>query len=78
MTHTCRECNRTFTSELEYELHRDTCSADRLICRECGEKFAERLATTDGWHYECPNDDCDATGLDEDLYSVDAVRTATR
>jgi DNA-directed RNA polymerase subunit RPC12/RpoP len=73
MTHRCRNCKRTFGSRLEYELHRDNCTADQLLCEKCGEKFAERTATTDGWHYSCPNDDCDADGIGEDLHKVDEV-----
>jgi hypothetical protein len=63
--HSCRNCGRTFASELKYELHRDTCGEDELLCRECGERFGERRATEDGWHYRCPNEDCDAEGLGE-------------
>lgn len=78
MTRICRECKRTFASELELELHRDKCSADQLFCGQCGEKFPERTATTDGWHYRCPDEDCDGKGLGEDLHRVDEVRIATR
>jgi hypothetical protein len=74
MTHTCRDCKRTFSSELELELHRDTCSEGQLICDACGERFAERAATTDGWHYRCPNEDCDGTGIGEDIHKVQDVR----
>ncbi|MES3516158.1 MAG: transcriptional regulator [Natronomonas sp.] len=70
MTYTCRNCKQTFSSELQYELHRDTCSAEAMICEVCGEQFAERRATTDGWHYACPNEDCGGEGLGEDLHSV--------
>ncbi|MUV86522.1 transcriptional regulator [Natronomonas sp. CBA1123] len=70
MTHTCRNCKRTFTSKLQYELHRDVCSSEALICEACGEQFSERRATRDGWHYACPNEDCDGNGLGEDLHSV--------
>jgi hypothetical protein len=70
MTHTCRSCNRTFTSELKYELHQDTCSDGTLVCSQCGEKFSERRATRDGWHYRCPNEECEAKGLGDDLRSV--------
>jgi hypothetical protein len=70
MTHTCRHCKRTFTNELQYELHRDVCSSEALICERCGEQFPERRATRDGWHYRCPNDDCDGAGLGDDLHSV--------
>ncbi|PSQ16598.1 transcriptional regulator [Halobacteriales archaeon QS_8_69_26] len=76
--HTCRDCGRTFSSELKYELHRDTCSEDTLLCRECGNRFAERRATRDGWHYRCPNDDCDAEGLGEAVVRLKDARVATR
>jgi len=78
MAHTCRDCNRTFGTELELELHRDTCSADRLFCDRCGEKFAERRATTDGWHYECPTEGCDGAGIQSDLHRVRDARVAKR
>jgi len=74
MTHTCRDCKRTFSSELELELHQDTCSSGQLFCDECGERFAERAATTDGWHYRCPNEDCDGTGVGDDIRQVRDVR----
>lgn len=74
----CRNCKRTFGSNLELELHRDKCSAEQLFCERCGEKFAERTATTDGWHYRCPTEDCSGAGLDEDLHRVDEVRIASR
>ena len=70
MTHTCRNCNRTFTSELRYELHQDKCSDETLVCSQCGEKFSERRATRDGWHYNCPNVECEGEGLGEDLRAV--------
>ncbi|WP_299232808.1 transcriptional regulator [Natronomonas sp.] len=70
MTYTCRNCKRTFTSELQYELHRDTCSADALVCERCGEQFSERQATRDGWHYACPTDGCEGSGRGEDLHPV--------
>ena len=78
MTHTCRNCKRTFTSRLDYELHRDTCSSDALVCQRCGERFAERNATRDGWHYTCPNDDCDGEGIGEDLHAVRDFQVETR
>lgn len=78
MTYTCRDCNRTFTSELKYELHKDTCGGDQLICGECGERFPERRATEDGWHYRCPSEECEGAGIGEDLYAVDRVRIASR
>lgn len=78
MTYTCKSCKRTFTNELQYELHRDTCSSETLICGQCGEQFSERRATRDGWYYSCPNDVCDGTGLGEDLHSVGDFSVATR
>ena len=27
---------------------------DLLECRRCGARFPEGKATTDGWHYVCP------------------------
>lgn len=78
MTYTCRNCKRTFTNELRYELHRDTCSSNALICEQCGEQFSERQATRDGWYYACPNDECDGSGRGEDLHSVRDFRVATR
>lgn len=78
MTYTCRSCKRTFTNELQYELHRDTCSSETLICGQCGEQFSERGATRDGWHYACPNDDCDGTGIGDDLHPVGDFSVATR
>ena len=74
--HTCRVCNRSFSTELQLELHRDTCGEDELLCGECGEQFSEAAATRDGWHYSCPNDDCDGEGLTEDLYRVSDARLA--
>lgn len=78
MTHTCRNCKRTFTDELQYELHRDTCSADDLVCELCGEQFAEDGATRDGWHYTCPNDGCDGSGIGSDLHPVGDFSVAVR
>lgn len=78
MTHTCRNCKRAFSTELELELHRDSCSRAQLFCGKCGERFAERTATEDGWHYQCPNENCDGEGLGEDLRPVENVRLATR
>jgi len=73
MTHTCDNCNRAFPTKLKLELHRDRCVEDTLVCRECGERFAESSATRDGWHYRCPNDDCEGTGLGEDLVRLDEL-----
>ena len=74
MPHTCRDCKRTFTSELELELHRDTCSAGQLFCDECGERFTEGAATEDGWHYRCPTENCEGTGIGEDIHRVRDAR----
>lgn len=78
MTYTCRNCKRTFTRKLQFELHRDTCSSVALICERCGDQFPEREATRDGWHYECPNDDCTGEGRGDDLHSVRDFTIATR
>ncbi|WP_408958674.1 HVO_2901 family zinc finger protein [Natrinema sp. 74] len=75
--HTCRNCNQSFQTELALELHRDTCKKGQLFCQVCGERFREGTATQDGWHYECPNADCDGDGLKEDLYRVEDVRATT-
>jgi hypothetical protein len=74
MTHTCRNCKRTFSTELELELHRDTCSDGELYCDRCGERFSERAATRDGWHYQCPTDECDGSDLGEDIHKVRDAR----
>jgi hypothetical protein len=74
MTHVCRHCSRAFGTELALELHLDTCGADDLQCGKCGARFAESGATRDGWHYECPEDDCDGAGIGEDLRKVGATR----
>ena len=74
MSHVCRNCNRAFGSSLELALHRDTCGADDLLCAKCGEQFPEASATRDGWHYECPNEECDGAGIGEDLRALDAIR----
>jgi hypothetical protein len=78
MVHTCRNCKRTFGTELELELHRDTCSGAQLFCEQCGERFPERRGTRDGWHYACPSDDCDGAGIGQDLYRVDEALTVER
>jgi DNA-directed RNA polymerase subunit RPC12/RpoP len=78
MTHTCKNCKQTFTSKLQYELHRDTCSSEALICERCGEQFSEQQATRDGWHYACPSDDCKGSGLEEDLHPVRDFSVAKR
>jgi len=69
--HTCRDCKQTFSTELALELHRDTCAAGDLRCRKCGERFTEAEATKDGWHYECPNEECDGAGRGEAIVDVD-------
>lgn len=43
---------------------------DMLLCKQCGERFVADEATNDGWHYECPNEDCDGAGIGEDLAQV--------
>lgn len=75
--HTCRDCKRTFDSQLELDLHRDNCAEGELFCDGCGTRFAEREATTDGWHYHCPNPDCDGEGIGEDIHRVEDVRVQT-
>lgn len=44
---------------------------DMLLCRKCGTEFPEGQGTTDGWHYECPSDGCDATGIGDGLKRLD-------
>jgi DNA-directed RNA polymerase subunit RPC12/RpoP len=78
MTHTCENCSRTFATKLTLELHRDTCVADSLVCRRCGGRFPESKATRDGWHYECPDDDCEGTGMGEDLVRPEEVRVGVQ
>ena len=56
MPHTCRNCKRTFSTELELELHLDTCSAGQLFCDECGGAFTEGAATGDGGAYRSPKE----------------------
>lgn len=75
MSHVCRNCNRAFATELQLDLHRDTCGSDTLLCDECGERFAAGDATRDGWHYACPNESCAADGIGEHLHRVDAAPT---
>jgi hypothetical protein len=75
--HTCRDCKRTFSSELELELHRDNCADGQLFCDSCGSRFAESGATEDGWHYRCPDPDCEGTGIGEDIHRVEDVRVQT-
>jgi len=73
--YTCRDCHQSFQTELALELHRDACENGQLCCHECGDRFTEADATVDGWHYECPNDECDGSGLEEDIYPVTGLRT---
>ncbi|MFB6126877.1 MAG: HVO_2901 family zinc finger protein [Halolamina sp.] len=40
---------------------------DMLVCRRCGTEFPEAEATDDGWHYSCPAEDCDASGIGDGL-----------
>jgi len=74
MPYTCRDCKRTFNTELELELHQDNCSDGQLFCDVCGERFAERTATEDGWHYRCPDEDCEGSGIGEQIHRVQDVR----
>jgi hypothetical protein len=75
--HTCRNCNQTFPTELALELHRDTCGEGDLRCRRCGERFGEAEGTRDGWHYECPNEDCDGAGRGDAIVEVDRTQVRT-
>lgn len=59
-------------------LHQDVCSADVLICEQCGERFAARRATRDGWHYQCPSSDCGGSGLGNDLHAIRDFRMHTQ
>ncbi|MGM0591658.1 MAG: HVO_2901 family zinc finger protein [Halobacteriota archaeon] len=43
---------------------------DILECRKCGATFPEGQATTDGWHYRCPTEGCDAHGIGAGLKRV--------
>jgi len=74
MVHTCRDCKRTFGSELELELHADNCDDGQLFCDVCGGRFAERTATEDGWHYRCPTEGCEGAGIGEDIRKVTDIR----
>lgn len=47
---------------------------DVLVCRRCDAEFPEAAATKDGWHYECPNDDCEGSGRGEEIVEVDHAR----
>lgn len=48
-----------------------------LFCGDCGERFQASAATDDGWYYRCPNEDCDAEGIHEELYPVKDVLPST-
>lgn len=78
MVHICRNCKRTFSTQLELDLHQDSCVEDQLFCTQCGERFPERRATRDGWNYECPTEGCEGTGLGEDLRSVTETISVSR
>lgn len=78
MDHQCGNCGATFETGVALELHRDTCAEGELYCRECGSRFREAAATRDGWHYECPTDDCDGAGLKEDLVPVNDARVIAK
>ena len=69
--HTCRHCNRSFATELSLELHHDTCERGQLYCHDCGAQFTEAAATRDGWHYTCPSEDCESTGLGEGIGRIE-------
>ncbi len=75
--HTCRDCNQSFQTTLALEIHRDSCEKGQLYCQVCGSRFREADATEDGWHYACPEADCDGEGLQKDLYEVRTNRRAT-
>ncbi len=72
--YTCRTCNRAFSTELALELHLDQCETDQLFCKKCGNRFGERGATRDGWHYHCTDEECDGEGIGEDLVRVEDIR----
>jgi DNA-directed RNA polymerase subunit RPC12/RpoP len=74
MPYTCRDCKRTFSSELELELHQDNCEEGQLFCDSCGSRFPEREATEDGWHYRCPDSECDGAEIGKDIHRVTDVR----
>ena len=74
MPHRCRDCKQTFESSLELSLHIDVCTDGQLFCDCCGERFAERVATEDGWHYRCPTEGCSGSGIDEDIHDVSKAR----
>lgn len=43
---------------------------DLLVCRKCGAVFPEGRATSDGWTYACPTEDCDSSGIGDGLKRV--------
>jgi hypothetical protein len=50
-------------------LRSDERGRDCLECRRCGAQFPEGTATTDGWHYACP--ECgEGTGIGDGLRRV--------
>lgn len=49
----------------------DARRVDMLLCKRCGERFVADEATDDGWHYRCPNDDCEGKGIGDDLAQLD-------
>ena len=64
--------------ELASRERSSTADIDRLFCKQCGERFDADEATDDGWHYRCPNGDCDAEGIGDDLAPVTDVLPSTR
>jgi hypothetical protein len=76
--HTCRDCNESFATELALELHRDKCERADLFCEVCGTRFGESRATRDGWHYTCPDDDCEGEGIGDQIKRIDDIRAATQ
>ncbi|MFB6368747.1 MAG: transcriptional regulator [Haloarculaceae archaeon] len=74
MSYTCRDCKRSFGTQLELDLHRDNCVDGQLICERCGTRFAEGEGTDDGWYYRCPAAGCDGSGIGEDIRRVGDIR----
>ncbi len=60
-------CAGDFPAMVGMNVLRESKGRDVLLCRKCGAEFPEGQATRDGWHYRCPEDDCDAEGLGEGL-----------
>ena len=48
-----------------------TAGRDLLQCRCCGAVFPEGKATRDGWTYQCPESDCDGSGLEAGLRRIE-------